>query len=356
MKEKKSAKLDDIIKDFNKKFADDLVHYGLAEYDYDRIPFTSPSLTYMTFGGLPMGKLIEFYGEEHGGKTTTAMDIVANYQILEDARKVLWVDCENTFDSVWAGKLGVDVEELIMMNPTNQSAEDIFQFIIDMVNTNEVGLVVIDSLGVMQSQQALGKSLDEKTYAGISKALTDFGGKVVGLANKYKCTIIGINQLRDDFNSMFGGTKTVGGRGWKHDCAVRLEFRMGEYLTEDNKKLTRSAENPAGNRVLVAMKKNKTCPPTRRTGYYTLKYLTGIDYLYDLTEVAIKYGIVEKSGAWFNIVDIDTGEIVAEKIHGQDALTSYLEENPEILQIIENLISERIDSDEVRLDEDIEEE
>lgn len=345
-------KLDEVVKSFNKKHKENLIFKGLPEYNYQRIPFTSPRLNYMTFGGLPVGKLIEFYGEEHGGKTTTALDIVANYQLMENAKEVLWVDCENTFDSVWANKLDVDVESIMMFQPTNQGAEEIFQFVLDAIATDEVGLVVIDSFGVMVSQQALEKDLTEKTYAGISKALTDFGGRAPGLCNKHKCTVIGINQLRDDFNSMFGGTKTVGGRGWKHDVSVRLEFRMGEYIDDKNKKLTRGAENPAGNKVLVTMKKNKTCPPTRRTGYYTLKYLEGIDYLSDLIEVCMKYGIVDQSGAWFSIVDIDTGEIIVDKLHGQDNVRQYLEDNSEVMARIEELIDARIESDEIRLDEE----
>ena len=349
------SKLDDVMKEINKKYKEDLAHRGLAEYEYDRIPFTSPRLTYITFGGIPMGKLIEFFGEEHGGKTTTALDIVANYQILEDAKEVVWIDNEHTFDPVWAHKLGVDVEKLTMFEPSNQSAEEIFDYALKMIETGEVGLLVIDSFGVMQSAQALGKDLTEKTYAGISKALTDFGGRAVGLCNKYKCTILGLNQLREDFTSMFGGTKTVGGRGWRHDCAVRLEFRRGEFFDEAGRKLTRQAENPAGNKVLVTMTKNKTCPPTRRTGFYTIRYADGIDYLTDLIEVAMKYGIVDKSGAWFNIVDIDTGEILEDKIHGQDAVKQYLADEPEVLARIEQLIVDRIDSDEVSLDEDIEE-
>lgn len=343
-------KLDEVMKDFNKKFKEDLVHQGLAQYDYERIPFTSPRLNYITFGGLPIGKLIEFYGEEHGGKTTTALDVVSNYQIMDEARKVLWVDCENTFDAVWANKLGVDVEDVIMVQPTNQGAEDIFQFILDAIDTGEVGLVVIDSLGVMVSNQAMEKSVAEKTYGGIAMALTNFSDKAVGLCQRHKCTVVAMNQLRDDLGSMFGGTKTVGGRGWKHNASVRLEFRMGKYIDERNKDLTRGAENPAGNIVQVVMKKNKTCPPTRRTGWYTLKYLDGIDYLADLIDVAMKYGIVDKSGAWFKIVNIDTGEIIEDKIHGQDNVKEYLETNAEILELIEGMIDARIESDEVRLD------
>lgn len=347
--------LKEVMKDFNKTFKEDLVHQGVAEYNYQRIPFTSPRLNYMTFGGLPVGKLIEFFGEEHGGKTTTALDVVANFQHSDDERKVLWVDCENTLDSVWANKLGVDVENMIIMNPTNQGAEDIFQFILDSIDTGEVGLVIIDSLGVMVSNQAMEKEVSEKTYGGISMALTLFSKKAEGLCQRHKCTIVGINQMRDDMNSPYGGTTTTGGKAWKHNCSVRLEFRMGNYVDDTNKKLTRGAENPAGNIVQVVMKKNKTCPPTRRVGFYTLKYLDGIDYISDLVEVAIKYGIIEKAGAWFTIVNIDTGEIIKDKIQGQAKVNAILEEDSDILSLVETLIDERIESDEVTLEEELDE-
>ena len=337
--------LADVMKDFNKKFKEDLVHKGLPEYDYERIPFTSPRLNYMTFGGLPKGKLIEFYGEEHGGKTTTALDVVANYQHSDDECKVLWVDCENTLDTVWAGKLGVDVEDMIIMNPTNQGAESIFQFILDSIDTGEVGLVVIDSFGVMVSNQAMDKSVEDKTYGGIAMPLTQFSDKAVGLCQRHKCTVIGLNQLRDDIGSMFGGTKTVGGRGWRHDCSVRLEFRMGKYIDDKNKELTRGAENPAGNIVMVSMKKNKTCPPTRRIGFYTLKYNSGIDYISDLIEVAIKYGIIEKAGAWFTIVNINTGEIIKDKLQGQNNVVRALEDES-VLRAVEELIDCCMEKDE----------
>ena len=106
---------------------------------------------------------------------------------------------------------------------------------------------------------------------------------------------------------------------------------------------------------MVAMKKNKTCPPTRRIGYYTLKYLDGIDYISDLIEVAIKYGIIEKAGAWFKIVNIDTGEILAEKIQGSANVQKLLEEDENIMSTIEELIDARIESDEIDLEEDVEE-
>lgn len=333
--------IDTVMKNFNKKFQDDLVQVGLSAYDYERIPFTSPRLNYMTFGGLPMGKLIEFYGNPGGGKTTTSLDVIANYQQIYD-KKVLYIDAENTLDIVWATKLGVKVDDMIILNPTNQGAEDIFQFILDMIDTDEIGLVVIDSLGVMVSNQAMEKTVAEKTYGGIAMALTNFSKKAEGLCKKHNCTIIGINQMRDDLNSMYGGTTTTGGKAWKHNCLCRLEFRQGDFFDSAHKKLTRGAENPMGNYVQVTSIKNKSCPPTRRQGFYSLNYLTGIDYLYDLVEVATLMGLINKQGAWYTVIDEETGEIISDKIQGQDNMCKYLEDNIEILKKIENGMDKKI--------------
>ena len=333
----------DVMKEFNKKAKEDIVKQGLTTYAFKRVPFTSPRMNYCTFGGLPVGKLIEFYGEEHGGKTTTALDIVANYQQLEDARKVLWCDCENTLDAEWAKKLGVDIDDMYILKPENQSAEEIFQFILDAVDTGEIGLVVIDSLGVMVSAQAMDKTLEEKTYAGISASLTTFGGKAEMSCQKHQCTLIGINQQRDDMNSAWGGTKTPGGRAWKHNCSVRMQFTRGSFIDEKGNEIKRSSESPAGNYVMMSMTKNKTCPPTRRTGFYTINYMYGVDYLKDLVELAIKYGVIDKAGAWFSILNPETGELI-EKIQGQAGVNEYLEnpDNETVLTMIEEYIESQI--------------
>lgn len=477
------SQMDALMKEINKEFKGDILHRGLAAFDYERIPFTSPRLNYMTYGGIPKGKLIEFYGEEHGGKTTTALDIVANYQTMENAKGVVYADLENTLDSVWATKLGVDFtrDDIWVMNPTNQGAETIFEKILQMIATDEVGLVVIDSLGVMVSNQALEKSVEDKTYGGIAMALTNFSKKAEMLCHKHNCTIIGINQMRDDMNSMYGGVTTTGGKAWKHNCfsgntrfvtdrglrrfrdckdgeivtvvdkdgelreaqvhyygkqmlqrvrlhtpnqqfevvctpdhrwvladdsvttnlrvgdklyyrpdntthmdngwvvesiepfgvagtycveepvthtftlergivtgncSVRLEFRRGRFFDDKYKEVSRSAENPAGNYVQVSMAKNKTCPPKRHTGFYTLRYEVGIDYLYDLIEVGIKYGIIDKAGAWYSIIDPNTGELIV-KLQGQNGVYTYLEDpdNMEVLAKIESYIEAQTDKD-----------
>lgn len=332
--------IEEVMKAMNKKAEEEVVQYGITSYEYDRIPFTSPRLNYMTFGGLPIGKLIEFFGEEHGGKTTTALDVIANYQNMEDAKKVLYIDAENSLDVEWARKIGVDVDNMIVFKPSNQSAEEIFQFILDMINTGEIGLVVIDSLGVLVSAQALGKSVEDKTYAGISQSLTNFSSKAEMFCKKHRCTLIGINQIRDDLNAMWAGAiKTPGGKAWKHNCSVRLQFSKGSYIDERGNEIKSNSESPAGNLVLVSMPKNKTCSPTRRKGFYTITYEYGVDYIADLLDLAIKYSVIEKSGAWFSVKNPDSGEEVA-KLQGQASVREFLSDdnNVEVLSAIENYI------------------
>ena len=336
-----SKSLDELMKEINKEFKGDIIRKGVSSYDYERIPFTSPRLNYMTFGGIPMGKLIEFYGENHGGKTTTALDTVANYQHMDNARAVLYVDAENTLDVVWATKLGVNVDEMLIMNPTSQGAETIFEKVLQIIDTGDVGLVVIDSLGVLVSNKALDDSVEQKNYGGISQGLTNFSKKAEMLCHKHNCTLIGINQQRADMNSMYGGTTTTGGYGWKHNVACRLEFRQGKYIDSKYKELTRGAENPFGQYVMVSMTKNKTCPPTRRTGFYTLRFDTGIDYLYDLTELCLKYGIVEQSGAWYSIINAETGEQIA-RVQGIASVYNYFNENTDVLAQVEQWVNNKM--------------
>lgn len=338
--------LDQAVADINKTWGGNVIHRGIQRGDYKRIPFTSPRLNYITHGGLPMGTLIEFYGEEHSGKTTTALDSVANYQVTEDAKDVLWVDPEFALDEVWAGKMNVDVDNLLLMQPDTQSAEKIFDDTLSIMNTGTIGLVVIDSFGVLQSDKAYEESVADKNYGGISQALTNFSKKALVLAHRYNCTVIGLNQLRDRLDSPYGGTTTVGGRGWRHDCTVRLEFRKGYSFDEKYAKLSQSAENPVGNIVNVAMLKNRTCPPNRKNGFYTLRYDIGIDYMYDLTEVCMKYGVIEKGGSWFTLKNPETDEEI-KRLQGQYAVSEYLsdEANRDTLKMYEDFLDKKIRED-----------
>lgn len=337
-------KLDEIIKQTNKKFGEEIISQGIGEFDYRKIPFTSPRMNYCTYGGVPIGKLTEFYGEEHGGKTTTALDIVANYQRSGDSRAVVYVDAENRLDVEWAKKLCVDVEQLTVLQPKGQSAEDIFQIIEDMVATGEVGLWVLDSVAALVSEMELDekRTYQDKVYGGISLPLTRFVKKITQFMHRYDCTGLIINQIRENLSSPYGGITTPGGKALKHHCTCRFQFARGKYIDEKGNELNKSASEPAGNIILMSMTKNTTCPPTHRTGQYTLRYDDGVDYISDLVDVAIRFDVIVKSGSWFDIVDTENGDIVQGKIHGLANVYTYLTDHEDVLAMIENIVNKEM--------------
>lgn len=374
------SKLDDLITQINKDYKEQIATVGKVRPKLSIIPFSSLTACYTLYGGIPRGKVIEFFGEEGGGKTTTALDIVKNAQVIFDeeykqevtelqekgkltkldetrlsylqqqgrGKVIVWVDCENTFDEDWARTLGVEVEKLYFMQPLSQSAEQIFQNIEDMVNTGEVGLVVLDSLGAMLSQQEWEKSMEEKTYCGIAGPLTRFSKKIEYACARYGCTFIGINQLREDITSSYSMYKTPGGKTWKHVCSVRLMFRKGVYYNDQYKELSRTVDGAAGNYVDIRVEKTKVCKPDRKNGSYTLNYSTGVDECMDLVELALKYNIIAQTGAWYSILDKETGEILEDadgnpaKFNGKSKLTEYLRNEESIFDYIYDQIIELI--------------
>lgn len=338
------ATLEEVMKDVNKKFKSDVCKQGLKFDDVTRIPFSSPRLNYMTYGGVPVGRIIEFAGEEGGGKTTTALDLVAHAQKMFPDKQVLYVDVERTLDAEWATKLGVDVDSLIMFTPDEQSAEEIFEVTKQIVETGAVSLCVIDSLAAMVSAQAYSKTIEDRTYGGISMALTLFSKEMIPVCARTGCTLIGINQIREDMNSMYGGTTTTGGRAWRHNCTVRMTFQKSDYLDDKGNSIPRNSENPVGHLVKVALVKSKVCNLDRKVGFYTLNYMRGIDYLSDIIDLAIKSGLVNAAGAWFSILD-ENGEVAqnegnALKFQGRAKLYTFLSENPDWVEELNEQVLE----------------
>ena len=320
------SNLDLIIKDLNKKMKVGNIQLGVDFQEVQKIPFSSCRLNYMTYGGVPVGRIAEFYGADGSGKTTTAIDVAGNAQRMFPDKKVLFVDIEHTFDSCWATKLGLNCDEIIYLDPDSMGAEEVFNMMIELIDSGEISLCILDSIGAMVSMQANEKEIGERTYGGISMALTEFTKKITPVLARTQTSFIGINQARDDMNSPYGGTTTTGGKCWRHGCSTRLEFRKGEYIDEKGNKLSRACENPCGNVVKVALVKSKVCRPDRKVGFYTLKYLEGIDYVSDAVDVAIKMGLVVQGGAWFSLVDTETGEVIS-KYQGKSKLVDYLKEN-----------------------------
>lgn len=364
-----STKLSDLIKDLNSAHSGTLFSTGEITYNIERIPFSSPRANYMTYGGIPLGRIVEFAGEESGGKTTTALDVVGNAQKYFQAeweeetnrlnnsknlskaqiarldylnergpRNIVWIDSENTFDDLWAEKNGVNVDSLIKMTPQQEYAEEIFQMTLQLMDTGDVGLVVLDSLGILMSKQQYERDVEDKTYGGIAMALTRFSKEACMICAKQKCTFIGINQLRDDMNSMYGGVTTTGGRAWKHHCSLRIMFRKGELFDEKYKSLPRKSESCYGNIVEMQIVKTKVCKPNRLKGNYTLVYDKGVDAITDIVDLCINYDIIHKAGAWFTLIEPETGELVLDsngdtlKLQGSTAVKDYLESNTELLE------------------------
>lgn len=363
------SKIDVLMKDITKKYGVNTAGYGLAQEEYDKIPFSSPRLNYMTFGGLATGRIYEFYGPEGSGKTTTAMDIIKNAQIKfakeyeercsEDGvtlepdntykdrdgntiveKQVFFLDEEGTFDRVWASKFGVDVEKIAFFRPQGESAEEVLDVMRQFIETGEIGLAVLDSVATLVSGQVYDESFDKKAYGGIAQTLTRFVNVIKGPLLRYNCTLIMINQVRQDLNSMFGGQITPGGQAFKHACSARFCFRKGKFIDKDGNELNNAAENPAGNIVHMVIAKSKIFEATRRVGYYTINYVHGPDVVNDYVEVGKQIGVINQRGAFFDIIDTLTGEVLnTNKIQGKVKLKSELQSHPEWLQLINDTMN-----------------
>lgn len=345
------SQLDVILQGLAKKYGEDVIETGIEKNDYDRIPFSSPRLNYMSFGGLPLGHVHEFSGPEGSGKTTTAFDIIKNAQkkFAKEAeangtteRRIVFMDVEGTFDYTWASKFGVDTTKIVRLKMAGWPASEVLNALLETMKAPEVGLAVLDSIAAMPADQLADKSVGDKIYGGIALPLQNFTNQVKRYLVENNSMVICINQVRDDLGSMFGGTTTPGGRGFKHACSTRLQFRKGKFVDKDNKELTSTAENPAGNLINVVILKSKVFPSTRRVGYYTIKYVTGPDLMNDYIDVGLQVGVINQRGAYFDIIDTTTGEILnKEKIQGRVNLRTVLENNQDWINLIDTVVNEK---------------
>jgi recombination protein RecA len=333
--------IESVIKDLNKNMKIGTVQLGVEFQETPKLPFSSPRLNYMTYGGIPLGRVAEFSGPDGSGKTTTALDLVGQAQKMFPDKVAAFVDVEHTFDTVWATKLGVDCERIMYIDPDAMSAEDTLQLVYKLASSGVTSIIVIDSIGAMVSEQANEKEIGERTYAGISGPLTTFSNKIAPVLSRTQTILIGINQVRDNLNSPYGGLNTPGGKAWRHACSTRLTFRQGAYVDIKGNTLTKSCENPAGNIVDVSLVKSKVCRPDRKVGYYTLNYLEGIDYIADTFDVALKLNIINQGGAWYSIIDPETGEIMGDgnwKYQGRAKVLEVMSEDDEVFSYINEMI------------------
>jgi len=341
--------LQDVLKKIKKDFGNSVVKVGVESLDVDGIlSLGSPSFDFCIYGGIPEGRIVEFSGPESSGKTTTAFLTAASYQREEikrnpkNPRSIVYLDNEGTADPIWAKKMGYDMGEnakvsTILIRPEAQSAEQIFDMAISMLKTGEIGLLVFDSIATLVPQQIAEESMEKKQMGGISTSLTRFANSIVGVLRKYKATLIGINQVRENLSGYGDFLITPGGRAWKHQCSVRLMFKRGDFFDENGEVVKKTANSPAGNIIEVAVLKTKVCKWDRKLGYMHLNYDRGVDILEDTLDVATHFGFIDNSvqGSYI-LLDTETGKIMKDKegkeikIRGRKNLRPFFDEHPEL--------------------------
>lgn len=355
-----------------------------------KIPFSSPLLNYATYGGIPRDKIIEFFGEPGGGKSTTAVDlcknahqlfvtehtervaelqqrlssgnksVIAELEEIQDRgpKKVLYIDLEHSFDDAWAATLGINDGEIDIMQPPDVVAEDILQKVQELIETNEVGMIVLDSVPSLVTRAELDKKYGERTVASLSGLLTIFCRKVVPLLTRYETTLLIINQIRDNMDNPYV-VNTPGGKALKFYCVLRMQFKIGAPVDFLGNELPASTENPAGYKVNARIVKQKSAPNDRRGASYYLMAQSGIRVDMDFGQLAVnKYGIIAKAGAWFAIKDPYTKEQLVDetgkpiKVNGMTKVFEYLQNNPDYFNRLVKYITTDIEGGSNVLDEE----
>lgn len=376
----------DIIKRCKKNWNYEQLMDGAHAKRGDKIPFSSPLMNWCTYGGIPRNKMTEFIGVPGGGKTTTSVDICKNaIQIFEteynqkvDAlrekiangnasanselsdleergpKKVLYVDLEHSFDEDWSVTLGIDCDKLDIMQPPDVPAEEIVQTVQEIVESGELGLIVLDSVPSLVTQAELDKKFGERTVASLAGLMTTFCRKIVPLLSRYETTLIFINQLRVNMDNPYV-VKTPGGEAIKFYSSLRINFKIGAPVDFLGNELPQKSDNPAGYLINAQIIKQKSAPWDRKQGTYYLMCDSGIRPDFDYAKLAIsKYGIIKKGGAWFTLCDPYTGEVLEKddpnvkggkspiKVNGLMKVYDFLNDNPEYYEKLKQYILDDI--------------
>lgn len=262
-------------------------------------------------GGYPRGRIIEIYGHESSGKTTIALHAIAEAQKL--GGYVAFIDAEHALDPIYASKLGVDIDDLILSQPdTGEQALEITEALI---RSNAVDMVVVDSVAALVPEAEISGEMGDSHVGLQARLMSQAMRKLSGIINKTNSTVIFINQIREKVGIMFGNPETTpGGRALKFYSSVRLEIRRGEQLKQ--------GQDLIGNKVTIRVVKNKVAPPFKTTTL-DLIYGQGLSRSGDVLDLASDADIIRKAGSWYSYNDQKIGQ-------GRDNAKKFLEDNPEI--------------------------
>ena len=283
-----------------------------ADVAVDAIPTGSLTLDYcLGIGGYPKGRIIEIYGPESSGKTTLALHAIAECQ--KQGGRCAFIDAENAIDPLYAQRLGVDIDELILSQP--DSGEQALEITEVLTRSGAIDLIVVDSVAALVPQAELDGEMGDSSVGLQARLMSKAMRKLAGVLNRSETTIIFINQLREKVGIMFGNPETTpGGRALKFYSSVRLDVRRGEQLKEGGEAI--------GNVTRIKVVKNKVAPPFKMAEVNMI-YGQGISHVDEVIQLAVDADIMDKAGAWYSYKDDKIGQ-------GLNAARAYLKENPDI--------------------------
>ena len=292
----------------------------------DVIPSGSISLDLaLGVGGYPKGRIIEIYGPESSGKTTLAIHAIAEAQKVGGI--AAFIDAEHAFDRFYAGKLGVDVDNLIISQPDN--GEQALEIADQLIRSAAVDIVVVDSVAALTPKAEIEGDMGDNKVGLQARLMSQALRKLTATINKTNTTCIFINQLREKIGVMFGNPETTtGGNALKFYASVRLDIRKSTAIKD--------GDEVVGNEVKVKVVKNKVAPPFRRAQFEIL-FGEGISRVGEIVDLGVEYGILEKSGSWFSY----NGSKLAQ---GKEGVKKVLKDNPELSEELTAKIFEVINS------------
>src|SRR2546427_1839032 len=286
----------------------------------DSIPTGAISIDFaLGVGGVPRGRVVEIFGPESSGKTTLALQVIAEAQKLGGL--AAFVDAEHALDAAYAQKLGVDIDNLLVSQPDN--GEQALEIVEVLIRSNGVDVVVVDSVAALVPKAEIEGEMGEAQMGLQARLMSQALRKLTGAVSKSKTCLIFINQLREKIGVMFGNPETTtGGRALKFYASVRMDIRRIASIKD--------GDTVVGGRTRVKVVKNKVAPPFREAEFDVM-YGEGISRTGDLLDLAVDKRIVEKSGAWFAY----GGERLG---HGRGNAKQFLKENPDVYKAIEERV------------------
>ena len=270
-------------------------------------------------GGIPKGRIVEIYGPESSGKTTVALHCVAEAQ--KAGGTAAFIDVEHALDPVYAAKLGVDIDSLLVSQP--DSGEQALEIAEALVRSGAIDIIVIDSVAALVTKAEIEGDMGDSHVGQLARLMSQALRKLTGALAKTDCAAIFINQLREKIGVVYGNPETTtGGRALKFYASVRIDVRKGEQIKDGSEII--------GARTKAKIVKNKVAPPFK-TAEFDIMYGTGISHVGELVDVGVETGVIKKSGAWFYYGETRLGQ-------GRDNVKKLFEENKEIAAEIEEKI------------------